>query len=594
MSSEASPSPPDSSLDEATEEGFILASINTLLGRVGISAKPINSFEELRKSASSMFVAIFEAMFQVRQKGVVRKPAHVHNYVHNAQMVIDALAGPILNMDLSHITGDAIVRGDTVAIRNLVDIFMGISEVVLKRQARPNSEIPSKKHGHNHWMGSRRRLKARQGQQQRAQEQQQQAQQQARRPGQAAPTRTRSSKTRSKRPGHPSIRPPPRASREGIGRPRGVRPQAPGEYHAQDAVHPAMEREARDRVGLGGIEEEKGMQGMGGMGGIEQERENSVSSPFLHELLVSPASEGVGQGQGLGAHHMVDSHGELFEESRGEGREGPLREVDLGHPYNMRRQDIIREEEREMKYRLFYQRMLKDRLVALRKRELADARKQRFAYRNAKHLSRVRQIKRDRMQENLPLGRMLYHMRHYNDRQGRLTHLYKKVLTALHRQRKEDDREDAARLKALHLAWQGQADDLENFFNERVELIMEHEQTVGHERAQAMASQERALSNLYRQAEKDYETHLTNQLQRQAMEEVVMERKRVEAQRACSELLGLEDWSCTNKDRFLGVRPNSAFERQLKQVRITADMARVRMNHDNKIRNLNKAYGKSI
>ncbi|CAB1111109.1 unnamed protein product [Ectocarpus sp. CCAP 1310/34] len=130
----ASPSPPDSSLDEATEEGFILASINTLLNRVGISAKPINSFEELRKSASSMFVAIFEAMFQVRQRGVVRKPAHVHNYVHNAQMVVDALAGPILNMDLSHITGEAIVRGDTVAIRNLVDIFMGISEVVIKRQ----------------------------------------------------------------------------------------------------------------------------------------------------------------------------------------------------------------------------------------------------------------------------------------------------------------------------------------------------------------------------------------------------------------------------------------------------------------------------
>lgn len=32
-------------------------------------------------------------------------------------MVVDALAGPILNMDLSHITGEAIVRGDTVAIR---------------------------------------------------------------------------------------------------------------------------------------------------------------------------------------------------------------------------------------------------------------------------------------------------------------------------------------------------------------------------------------------------------------------------------------------------------------------------------------------
>lgn len=44
---------------------LLQASINTLLNRVGIEAKPINSFEELRKSASSMFVAIFEAMFQV-------------------------------------------------------------------------------------------------------------------------------------------------------------------------------------------------------------------------------------------------------------------------------------------------------------------------------------------------------------------------------------------------------------------------------------------------------------------------------------------------------------------------------------------------
>lgn len=52
---------------------FGQASINTLLNRVGISAKPINSFEELRKSASSMFVAIFEAMFQVRQTALCVK-----------------------------------------------------------------------------------------------------------------------------------------------------------------------------------------------------------------------------------------------------------------------------------------------------------------------------------------------------------------------------------------------------------------------------------------------------------------------------------------------------------------------------------------
>lgn len=77
----------------------------------------------LASSAAAVVSLAFTAVLQVRQRGVVRKPAHVHNYVHNAQMVVDALAGPILNMDLSHITGEAIVRGDTVAIRWVGDTF---------------------------------------------------------------------------------------------------------------------------------------------------------------------------------------------------------------------------------------------------------------------------------------------------------------------------------------------------------------------------------------------------------------------------------------------------------------------------------------
>ena len=46
-------------------ERFILAMTNQLLSAVGIVAKPMLEFSELQKSASSMFVAIFEAMFQV-------------------------------------------------------------------------------------------------------------------------------------------------------------------------------------------------------------------------------------------------------------------------------------------------------------------------------------------------------------------------------------------------------------------------------------------------------------------------------------------------------------------------------------------------
>ncbi len=136
---------------------------NSLVRAVGIDAKPIMSFAELQKSASSMFVGIFEAMFkvraaaaprnawsrarwahadapprslvasrtvQVKMRDIEREPKRVSDYVHNAQTVIDALARHILSMDLSHVTGEAICRGNRKAISNLVDIFTEIEEIL--------------------------------------------------------------------------------------------------------------------------------------------------------------------------------------------------------------------------------------------------------------------------------------------------------------------------------------------------------------------------------------------------------------------------------------------------------------------------------
>ncbi|CAM9608529.1 unnamed protein product, partial [Laminaria digitata] len=523
---------------------FWKASINTLLNRVGISAKPINSFEELRKSASSMFVAIFEAMFQVRQRGVVRKPAHVHNYVHNAQMVVDALAGPILNMDLCHITGEAIVRGDTVAIRNLVDIFMGISEVVIKRQGRPDGAPRA-----NEFRTGSRRRRTRQAQ---PQLQLEYGQQQV---------------------DVPSSRPQAAASRSSrLGQQSATRLSARGREPGL-----SMRRSRR-----------REFQRVDGDVGESIGRSDLV--PFQREMesQLSPQGEGLTARDNLEAHRMFQEGCGGFEEGE-EAREGPLRDVELGLDQHANRQ----EEEREMKYRRYYQRVLKDRLTELRKRELADARKQRFAHKNARHVARVRQIKKDRMEEQLRLARLSQRLRFQDEGRGRLSHLYKKILTALHRQRKEDDREDAARLKALHLAWQAQSDDLERFFNERVELIVEHEQGSGRERALAMASEERELSDVFRRAEMEYEARLSSQLEQQAVEAAAEERHHAEVQHAYKQLLHMEDWSGASRDRFLGVRPNTAFEQRLKQVRVRADTARSRMEKDRKNRELNRAYGRA-
>lgn len=49
-------------------------------------------------------------------------------------------------------------------------------------------------------------------------------------------------------------------------------------------------------------------------------------------------------------------------------------------------------------------------------------------------------------------------------------------------------------------------------FNERVGLIVEHEQSSGRERAQTMASEERELSDIFRRAEVDYEARLSSQV----------------------------------------------------------------------------------
>lgn len=50
------------------------------------------------------------------------------------------------------------------------------------------------------------------------------------------------------------------------------------------------------------------------------------------------------------------------------------------------------------------------------------------------------------------------------------------------------------------------------------------------------------------------------------MEAAAQERHRAEVRHACMELLRMEDWSGASRDRFLGVRPNTAFEQRLKQV----------------------------
>ena len=132
--------------DSVVEEASILNGANYLLRRVGINAAPIVDFEELADSASSFFVAIFEAMFHTRLSTVMRKPTHAAHFVGNAQVVIDVVKTHITQVlqsvqgDLGHITGESVHEGDVIAITHLIRIFLQIDRFEQRELNRAEAE----------------------------------------------------------------------------------------------------------------------------------------------------------------------------------------------------------------------------------------------------------------------------------------------------------------------------------------------------------------------------------------------------------------------------------------------------------------------
>ena len=100
---------------------------NAILTNIGITTKKVNSFGELQRIASSMFVAMLERGFNMRIKGIVRqredgRQLTQEDYIHNVQRVIQEMEG-LVGTNLSHITGKGIVRGETKSLYHLLTLF---------------------------------------------------------------------------------------------------------------------------------------------------------------------------------------------------------------------------------------------------------------------------------------------------------------------------------------------------------------------------------------------------------------------------------------------------------------------------------------
>ncbi|NXA04515.1 CEP95 protein, partial [Sapayoa aenigma] len=84
--------------------------------------------KHLSECGADVFVRLYESILGEKVPDFIATPRSQEDDAHNVQAVIDSLALDYLQVSLSHITGENIVKGDRESIRNLLEIFDGLLE----------------------------------------------------------------------------------------------------------------------------------------------------------------------------------------------------------------------------------------------------------------------------------------------------------------------------------------------------------------------------------------------------------------------------------------------------------------------------------
>ncbi|NXE87621.1 CEP95 protein, partial [Menura novaehollandiae] len=84
--------------------------------------------KHLSECGADVFVRLYESVLGEKVPDFIATPRSQEDDAHNVQAVIDSLALDYLQVSLSHITGENIVKGDRESIRNLLEIFDGLLE----------------------------------------------------------------------------------------------------------------------------------------------------------------------------------------------------------------------------------------------------------------------------------------------------------------------------------------------------------------------------------------------------------------------------------------------------------------------------------
>ncbi|NXT69672.1 CEP95 protein, partial [Chaetops frenatus] len=84
--------------------------------------------KHLSECGADVFVHLYESILGEKVPDFIVTPRSQEDDAHNVQAVIDSLALDYLQVSLSHITGENIVKGDRESIKNLLEIFDGLLE----------------------------------------------------------------------------------------------------------------------------------------------------------------------------------------------------------------------------------------------------------------------------------------------------------------------------------------------------------------------------------------------------------------------------------------------------------------------------------
>ncbi|NWV14399.1 CEP95 protein, partial [Ptilonorhynchus violaceus] len=84
--------------------------------------------KHLSECGADVFVHLYESILGEKVPDFIASPRSQEDDAHNVQAVIDSLALDYLQVSLSHITGENIVKGERESIKNLLEIFDGLLE----------------------------------------------------------------------------------------------------------------------------------------------------------------------------------------------------------------------------------------------------------------------------------------------------------------------------------------------------------------------------------------------------------------------------------------------------------------------------------